>query len=49
MIPLSGGSAIDAGKFMWVLYEHPELDFMELAMRLADIRKRISPFPKMCE
>ena len=49
IIALGGGSAMDAGKFMWVLYEHPELDFMELAMRFADIRKRISPFPKMGE
>jgi acetaldehyde dehydrogenase/alcohol dehydrogenase len=49
IIALGGGSAMDAGKFMWVLYEHPELDFMDLAMRFADIRKRISPFPKMGE
>ncbi len=49
IIALGGGSAMDAGKFMWVLYEHPDLDFMDLAMRFADIRKRISPFPKMGE
>ncbi len=49
IIALGGGSAIDAAKIMWVLYEHPEADFMDMAMRFADIRKRIYPFPKMGE
>ena len=49
IIALGGGSAMDAGKIMWVLYEHPETDFMEMAMRFMDIRKRICPFPKMGE
>ena len=49
IIALGGGSAIDAGKIMWVLYEHPETDFMDMAMRFMDIRKRICPFPKMGE
>jgi acetaldehyde dehydrogenase/alcohol dehydrogenase len=47
IIALGGGSAMDAGKIMWVLYEHPEADFMDMAMRFADIRKRIYSFPKM--
>ena len=41
IIALGGGSAMDAGKIMWVLYEHPEADFMDMAMRFQDIRKRI--------
>ena len=49
IIALGGGSAMDAGKIMWVLYEHPEADFMEMAMRFIDIRKRIYTFPKMGE
>ena len=49
IIALGGGSAMDAGKIMWVLYEHPETDFMDMAMRFMDIRKRICPFPKMSE
>ncbi|WP_418505505.1 bifunctional acetaldehyde-CoA/alcohol dehydrogenase [Cloacibacillus evryensis] len=49
IIALGGGSAMDAGKIMWVLYEHPEADFMDMAMRFADIRKRVYTFPKMCE
>ncbi len=49
IIALGGGSPIDAAKIMWVLYEHPEVDFMDLAMRFMDIRKRIYPFPKMGE
>ena len=49
IIALGGGSAMDAGKIMWVLYEHPETDFMDMAMRFADIRKRIYTFPKMGE
>lgn len=47
IIALGGGSAMDAGKIMWVLYEHPDVDFMDLAMRFMDIRKRIYTFPKM--
>ncbi len=49
IIALGGGSAMDAGKIMWVLYEHPEVDFMDMAMRFSDIRKRIYTFPKMGE
>lgn len=49
IIALGGGSAMDAAKIMWVLYEHPEVDFMDLAMRFMDIRKRIYTFPKMGE
>ena len=49
IIALGGGSAMDAGKIMWVLYEHPEVDFMDMAMRFMDIRKRIYTFPKMGE
>ena len=49
IIALGGGSAMDAGKIMWVLYEHPEADFMDMAMCFMDIRKRIYTFPKMGE
>ncbi len=49
IIALGGGSAMDAGKIMWVLYEHPEVDFLDLAMRFMDIRKRVYTFPKMGE
>ncbi len=49
IIALGGGSAMDAAKIMWVLYEHPEVDFVDMAMRFADIRKRIYTFPKMGE
>ena len=49
IIALGGGSAMDAGKIMWVLYEHPEADFMDMAMRFMDIRKRIYTFPHMGE
>ncbi|MDE6617724.1 MAG: bifunctional acetaldehyde-CoA/alcohol dehydrogenase [Clostridiales bacterium] len=47
IVALGGGSALDAGKIMWVLYEHPEVDFADMAMRFMDIRKRVYKFPKM--
>ena len=47
IIAIGGGSAMDAAKIMWVLYEHPEADFMDMAMRFMDIRKRVYTFPKM--
>ena len=47
IIALGGGSAMDAAKIMWVLYEHPNVDFTDMAMRFSDIRKRIYTFPKM--
>ncbi len=47
IIAIGGGSAMDAAKIMWVLYEHPECDFMDMAMRFMDIRKRVYAFPKM--
>ena len=46
IIALGGGSAMDAAKIMWVLYEHPEADFMDMAMRFMDIRKRVYTFPE---
>ncbi|SCJ25410.1 Aldehyde-alcohol dehydrogenase [uncultured Flavonifractor sp.] len=49
IIALGGGSAMDAGKIMWVMYEHPEEDFQDMAMRFMDIRKRVHTFPKMGE
>ncbi len=49
IIALGGGSAMDAAKIMWVLYEHPEADFQDMAMRFIDIRKRVYKFPKMGE
>ena len=49
IIAVGGGSAMDAAKIMWVLYEHPEADFMDMAMRFCDIRKRVYEFPKMGE
>ena len=49
IIALGGGSAMDAAKIMWVMYEHPEVNFMDMAMRFVDIRKRVYTFPKMGE
>ena len=49
IIAIGGGSAMDAAKIMWVLYEHPEVDFLDMAMRFMDIRKRVYDFPKMGE
>ncbi len=47
IIALGGGSPMDAAKIMWVLYEHPEVDFSDMAMDFMDIRKRVVTFPKM--
>ena len=49
IIALGGGSAMDAAKIMWVMYEHPEADFQDMAMDFMDIRKRVYTFPKMGE
>ena len=49
IIAVGGGSPMDAAKIMWVLYEHPEVSFADLAMRFMDIRKRVYAFPKMQE
>ena len=49
IVGLGGGSAMDAAKIMWVMYEHPEIDFLDMAMRFMDIRKRVYTFPKMGE
>ena len=49
IIAVGGGSAMDAAKIMWVLYEHPEVEFLDMAMRFMDIRKRVYTFPKMGE
>ncbi|MEN8615544.1 bifunctional acetaldehyde-CoA/alcohol dehydrogenase [Shewanella baltica] len=47
IIALGGGSPMDAAKIIWVMYEHPDVDFADLALRFMDIRKRIYKFPKM--
>lgn len=47
IISVGGGSPMDAAKIMWVLYEHPEVKFEDLAMRFMDIRKRVYKFPKL--
>ncbi|MFY9506304.1 MAG: bifunctional acetaldehyde-CoA/alcohol dehydrogenase [Caldicoprobacterales bacterium] len=47
IIAVGGGSPMDAAKIMWLMYEHPEADFMDMAMRFVDIRKRVYTFPKM--
>jgi len=49
IIALGGGSPIDAAKIMWILYEHPDADFADMAMRFMDIRKRVYGFPKLGE
>jgi len=49
ILAIGGGSAMDAAKIMWVMYEHPDVDFMDMAMRFMDIRKRVYTFPKMGE
>ncbi|MDR1965543.1 MAG: bifunctional acetaldehyde-CoA/alcohol dehydrogenase, partial [Synergistaceae bacterium] len=49
IIAVGGGSAMDAAKIMWVMFEHPEVDFADMAMRFADIRKRVYTYPKMGE
>ena len=49
IIALGGGSAMDAGKIMWLMYEHPEAKFEDMAMDFMDIRKRVYTFPKMGE
>lgn len=49
IIAVGGGSAMDAAKIMWVLYEHPEANFLDMAMTFMDIRKRVYDFPKMGE
>lgn len=47
IIAVGGGSPMDAAKIMWVMYEHPEVDFQDMAMRFMDIRKRVYSFPHM--
>ncbi len=47
IIALGGGSPMDAAKIMWVLYEHPEVNFADMAMDFMDIRKRVYHFPHL--
>ena len=47
IIAMGGGSAMDAGKVMWMLYENPDADFSEMSMDFMDIRKRVYTYPKM--
>lgn len=47
IIAVGGGSPMDAAKIMWIMYEHPEVRFEDLAMRFMDIRKRVYTFPHM--
>ncbi|MDY4077490.1 MAG: bifunctional acetaldehyde-CoA/alcohol dehydrogenase [Clostridium sp.] len=47
IIAIGGGSPMDAAKIMWVMYEHPEVKFEDLAMRFMDIRKRVYKFPEL--
>ncbi len=49
IVAVGGGSPMDAAKIMWVLYEHPEADFSDMAMRFMDIRKRVYSFPHLGE
>ena len=49
IIAIGGGSPMDAAKIMWVMYEHPDVRFEDLAMRFMDIRKRVYEFPPMGE
>jgi len=49
VLAVGGGSAMDAAKIMWMLYEHPDADFTDMAMRFMDIRKRVYPFPTLGE
>lgn len=47
IIAVGGGSALDTGKYIWIMYEHPEVNFKDMAMRFMDIRKRVYKFPKL--
>lgn len=49
IISIGGGSPMDAAKIMWILYEHPDVEFEDLAMRFMDIKKRVYKFPKLGE
>lgn len=49
IIAVGGGSPMDAAKVMWLMYEHPEAKFEDMAMDFMDIRKRVYTFPKMGE